>query len=248
MNPLEDLLKNTLGELPALPSTPIKEIAQSETTIKTVESTENVSPTGEYTSTVKITTTTVRALRKRFMTNVPDELLAALIDRANADTFPKVQNASGQELESEIWYHQICANLLQNILTEHARIAYRAGAETKITRKEIEELRERRAQEKRDRIAREETAGKRIKKQIARAEAGDKLPLYDKLLRSADASQRGAGKFIKAQCGMGFTELQAAKMWNTTMGALNPAAIIKNIVGIPMDQVLEDLASGKGKK
>lgn len=250
MNLLDDLLKSAVGELPPDPEVTQNEVqptldqliyvesTEQETATKTVETTTNSTPQGEITVTSKITVTNIRSMQKRFSTNISDEKIAAIIATAVEYAEPKIKNCTGDELFEQVMLHTEIARFFQNALFESIRIANNEKLPSKITRREIEELRARRAAEKKLALDKEVTKSKRIKKQIDRAEQGEKMPLWEKYTRSSDTQMRGAGKFLKESAKKGMTEALAVKIWNDLMEPLNPAVLIRNVNGERLDKFM----------
>jgi hypothetical protein len=240
MNPLDDLISGALGDS-TLSRVPLNEPSETQSETHEVEKITNVSPQGEITSTCKITFTTVRAVRRRYATNVTDEEIGALIEAAQSEVFPKIKDCSGDELQKMIIYHQECARIIQAVLIEHVRQAHIQNAPVKVTRAELEALREKAKKERETKLAHKGKASKREKTQLEKAKKGEETPLFEKLLKSTDASQRSAGKFIKSQMTMGISEIAALKNWNNICAMSNNATgMVLNISGKRLDEVIKE--------
>lgn len=241
-NPLDSLLSEALGDSILLESEPsVPNPSSTETETSQTEVSQSVSPSGEITSTVKLTFQTIRKARSNFSSNITDERYAAIIESAIGYATPLIKNLSGNEMAEMISYHMEVARFIQGVFYDHVRAATNAGAPVKVTQAELNELKAERDKERSLRLANENTTARNKKKKADRVITNEAIPVHERLLKSIDPAQRNAGKFMKSQITMGISEKAALKNWNDIcVTANNTAGMILNVAGKRLDEVMKE--------
>lgn len=205
-NPLNDLLQQS-GLLSSEPT----QSASETTKIKQVVTTES----GSKTKTT-ISYQSIRAIRSRGYTNIPDTEIAGIIEAAIKD-YPKIHELDGDQLLRQICYFEEVVRIHKTILYDRIRVAIHAGAPIESTKEEIEGYKQKILEQRAAKVEKEKDKSLRVKKSEKRKETKAALPLAERLMKSNEPSDRAAGKFIKNATASNkmITELGAVAMWNS---------------------------------
>jgi hypothetical protein len=239
MNPLDKLLR-------AFEIIKTNEVPISEPPSK-VDSTETETT---FESTCHISVRTIRHQSQRFISNIPDEKLAWIIETAISAAEPLIKDSTSEQIEMYLELAKRFGDVFQATLIQHTRNGVLAGVNKKLTPKELDEImaeskkKKEELQARRDRIHQKEKA--RTLKDAKKAST----PIWEQLTKSSDKNKRNAGKFVQQQIKqLRCSESTAFKNWNDLMAQNNQKnLIITGKDGTRIEELLARRESKKGSK